>query len=275
MPQKSFALVLGGGGARGLAHIPVLEALDEMGARPAIIAGSSMGAVLGAAYAAGMTGKDIRRHAIRLLHDRPEILRVLMGARAASFREVFSVGFGNPMVMDVEKLVKAFLPERVPETFGELAIPLLVMTTDLYARTEAVFEEGSLRPALAASMAVPGLVRPVEVDGRILIDGSAANPLPFEPVRGRADIILAVDTSVGPREPRGIPDPWEALFAAIQIMGHTIVAEKLKSGPPDIVVRPNVGTFKLLDFFAVSAIVRAADAAKAEVKERLAEAIGG
>jgi NTE family protein len=246
-----------------------------MAAKPVIIAGSSMGAVLGAAYAAGMTGKEIRRHAIRLLHDRPEILRVLMGARAASFREVFSVGFGNPMVMDAEKLVRAFLPERVPETFDGLAIPLLVMTTDLYARTELVFEEGPLRPVLAASMAVPGLVRPVEVDGRILIDGSAANPLPFEPVRGRADIILAVDTSVGPREPRGIPDPWEALFAAIQIMGHTIVAEKLKSGPPDIVVRPNVGTFKLLDFFAVSAIVRAADAAKVEVKERLAEAIGG
>jgi NTE family protein len=89
-------------------------------------------------------------------------------------------------------------------------------------------------------------------------------------VRGRADVILAVDTSVGPSAPRGIPDPWDALFSAIQVMGHAIVTEKLKSGPPDIVVRPNVGTFRLLDFFKVSAILRAADAVKAEVKERLA-----
>jgi NTE family protein len=275
VPGKSFALVLGGGGARGLAHIPVLEALDEIGVKPAVIAGSSMGAAVGAAYAAGMSGKEIRRHAIALLHNRPEVLRALMGARAASFREAFSAGFGNPMVMDAERLAAALLPDRVPQTFAELERPLVVMTTDLYARTEHVFSEGPLHAPIAASMAIPGLVRPVEFDGRVLIDGAAANPLPFACVRSRADIILAVDTSVGPSAPRGVPGPWDALFSAIQIMGHTIVAEKLKSGPPDIVIRPNVGTFRLLDFFKVSAILRAADGVKAEVKERLAELIEG
>jgi NTE family protein len=273
--RKSFALVLGGGGARGLAHIPILEALDELGVRPAVIAGSSMGAVIGAAYAAGISGKGIRRHAITLLHDRPEAWRILMGARAASLGQLFSAGFGNPMLMDAEKLVAAFMPPQVPETLGELGIPLLVTATDYYAREAHVFDTGPLRAALAASMAVPGLARPVEIDGRILIDGAAVDPLPFEIVRGRADTILAVDTSVGPTAPRGIPDPWEALFSAIQIMGHTIVAEKLKTGAPDIVIRPNVGTFRLLDFFAVSAILRAAEPAKAEVKERLAEVGAG
>jgi NTE family protein len=272
--EKSFALVLGGGGARGLAHIPVLEALDEIGVRPAVIAGSSMGAALGAAYAAGMSGKEIRRHAIRLLHDRPEVLRILMGARAGSLREALSASFGNPMVLDAEKIAAALLPDAIPQSFAQLEIPLLVLATDLYAREERVFDEGPLLPPLAASMAIPGLLRPVQIDGRVLIDGAAANPLPFACVRNRADVVIAVDTSVGPSEPHGIPDPWNALFLAIQIMGHTIVSEKLKSGPPDIVIRPNVGSFRLLDFFKVSAILRSADAAKAEVKERLAQLIG-
>ncbi|HET9904135.1 MAG TPA: patatin-like phospholipase family protein [Xanthobacteraceae bacterium] len=271
--RKSFALVLGGGGARGLAHIPVLEALDEIGLRPSVIAGSSIGAAIGAAYAAGMSGRDIRRHAIRLLHDRPEILRRLMRARAVSLREVFSAGFGNPMVMNAEKLTAALLPQAMPRSFAQLGIPLIVMTTDLYARAERAFEEGPLNPALAASMAIPGLVRPVEIDGRVLIDGAAVNPLPFACVRERADIVLAVDTSVGPSEPRGIPDPWDALFAAIQIMGHTIVNEKLKVGPPDVLVRPNVGSFRLLDFFKVSAILRAADPVKAHVQQKITELI--
>ncbi|MBX6424991.1 MAG: patatin-like phospholipase family protein [Variibacter sp.] len=269
-PARGLALVLGGGGARGLAHIPVLEALDELGVRPAVISGSSIGAVIGAAYAAGMSGKEIRRYVVALLHDRPEILRRLVAARAASLAELFSARFGNPMLIDAEQLVALFMPERVPRTFGDLAIRLKVMTTDLYARAERVFEEGPLRPALAASMAVPGLVRPVVIDGRVLIDGSAVNPLPFDIVRDDGYLTLAVDTSVGPVAPRGVPDPWDALFSAIQVMGYTIVAAKLRTGPPDIVIRPKVGAFRLLDFLHVSAILRAADPVKAEVKARLA-----
>jgi NTE family protein len=263
--------VLGGGGARGLAHIPVLEALDEVGVRPAVIAGSSIGAGLGAAYGAGMTGKEIRRHALTLMHDRGDVLRRLMNARSAGLGELFSSALGNPLVMSADKLTDAFLPARVPATFEELEVPLIVMTADLYARTPAAFSSGPVRPPLAASMAIPGLIRPVQIDGRVLVDGAAIDPLPFECLRGRADVILAVDTSVGPREPQGVPNPWDALFSTIQLMSHALVAEKLRRGAPDIVVRPNVGTFRLLDFFHASAILRAADAVKPEVKARLAE----
>ena len=269
--RPRIGLVLGGGGARGLAHIPVLEALDEIGIRPAVIAGSSVGATIGAAYACGMNGKDIRRHVIDLLHDRTDVLRRLVTARAAGITELFSIGFGNPMVMDAERLVELFLPARVPAAFEQLETRLVVMTTDLYGRSERVFSSGPLRPAIAASMAIPGLIRPVEIGGRVLVDGSAVNPLPFAPVRAAADVILAVDTSVGPTAPRGIPDPWDALFSTIQVMGHTIVAEKLKQGAPEIVIRPNVGTFRLLDFFKASAILRATDAVKPEVKAKLAQ----
>jgi NTE family protein len=272
--RKTFALVLGGGGARGLAHIPVLEALDELGVRPVAIAGSSIGSVIGAAYAAGMTGKEIRRHTIARLHDRGDVLRRLMSARANALTELLSVGFGNPMLLDAVRLTQQFLPEKMPETFEPLEIPLTVMTTDLYGRCEYPIAAGPLAPAIAASMAIPGLIRPVEIDGRILVDGAAANPLPFDQVRGRADFVLAVDTSMGPSQPGGIPDPWDALFSTIQLMGQTIVAEKLKYGPPDVLIRPNVSAFRLLDFLSASAILRTADAVKPEVRAKLGELLG-
>ena len=268
---RTLALALGGGGARGLAHVAVLEALDDLGIRPVAIAGSSIGAAIGAAYAAGLTGKAIRRHVIALAHDRGETLGRLLGARATTLSSLIAAPFGNPVLLDAEKLIAALLPAAVPDDFAQLTIPLIVPATDLYGRCEVTFASGPLKLAVAASMAVPGLVRPVEHDGRVLVDGAAVNPLPFDHLRGRADIVLAVDSNVGPTAPRGLPDPWESLFATLQVMSHTIVAEKLKHGPPDILIRPDVGAFRLLDFFQASAILRAAEPLKAQVKERVAE----
>src|SRR5882757_3843965 len=118
--MKTLGLVLGGGGARGIAHIAVLEALDEMGVRPVAIAGTSIGALIGAAYAAGMSGKEIRRYVLALAHDRGEMLRRVVAARAGSFANLFSLGFGATLV-DAEKLCKQFMPEQVPENFDALA----------------------------------------------------------------------------------------------------------------------------------------------------------
>ena len=268
---KTLALALGGGGARGLAHVAIMEALDEIGVRPIAIAGSSIGAALGAAYAAGLSGKAIRRHVIALAHGRGDAVARLFGARAVSLSSMIAAPFGNPMLLDAQKLCAAFLPAAVPDDFAQLEIPLIVPATDLYGRSEVAFSAGPLRPAIAASMAVPGLVRPVEHDGRVLVDGAAIDPLPFEHLRSRADVVLAIDTTVGPMVPRGLPDPWENLFATIQVMSHTIVQEKLKQGAPDILIRPELSAFRLLDFFHASAILRAAEPMKAQVKERVKE----
>lgn len=267
--MKSFALALGAGGARGLAHIAVIEALDEMGVRPAVIAGSSIGAVIGAGYAAGLSGRAMRRHLIKVAHDRGEVLRRVMAARAVAWSEILGAGFGNPLVVDAEKFYDAFLSGLLPESFADLKIPLIVVTADLHRREALLFTAGALKPALAAAFAVPGLVRPIEVDGRVLVDGGVVDPLPFSVLRGKADIVLAVDVSGGAADGKGVPDPWESLFAAISIMGHTIVTEKLKSGAPDLLVRPNIGIFRMLDFLQASAILRAAAPIKAEVKEKL------
>jgi len=266
---KTFALALGAGGARGLAHIAIVEALDEMGVAPVAIAGVSIGAVIGAGYAAGLTGRAMRRHLIPLAHDRGEVMRRVIGARALAWSELFGAGFGNPLVVDAGKFYDAFMGELLPESFADLKIPFTAIVTDLHARQSLALSDGPLKPAVAASMAVPGLVRPLELDHRVLLDGGLTDPLPFGCLRGLADVIVAVDVSGGASERDGVPDPWDSLFAAIGVMGHTIVAHKLKEGAPDLVLRPNVGIFRMLDFLQASAILRAADPVKAEVKEKL------
>ncbi len=272
--MKTFALALGGGGARGLGHIAVIEALDEMGVRPTAIAGASIGALVGAAYAAGIGGKDMRQHVIRLAHDRGAIFRRLLAARAAALGSVLSNGFAGATLVDAEKFVAQFLPERMPDDFSELQIPLIVATSDLYRRCEVPISSGPLKPALAASVALPGLLRPVVIDDRVLIDGGATNPLPFDHLRGRADVVLAVDISGEPAEDRrDLPNPWEALVITVLVMANAIIYEKLKHSAPDLVLRPNVGIFRTLDFFQASSILRAAEPVKAEVKERLAKLI--
>lgn len=268
--SKSLAIALGGGGARGIAHITVLEVLDELGVRPSAIAGTSAGAMIGAAYAAGLSGREIRRHVIALAHDRAEVFRRLMAARAGSFASLFSGGFGSATQVDGQKFCEQFLPDTVPEDFSALQIPLLVVASDLYRRQQVVLSSGPLRCAIAASMALPTLVRPVAIDNHVLVDGGATNPLPFDPLRGRADVIVAVDVSGAPNDSRhDIPAPWEAIMATILVMGHAITTEKLKHGAPDLIIQPNVGLFRTLDFFQASAILRACESTKAEIRQQL------
>jgi NTE family protein len=273
--MKSFALALGAGGARGLAHIAIFEALDEMGVRPVAIAGSSIGAMAGAVYAAGMTGKAIRRYVIDLAHDRPEVWRRLMIARSGKISDLFGGDF-SAMRLDAEKLAAQFLPEAVPEDFAALGIPLAVVASDLHARHEVAFTAGPLRPALAASIALPTIMRPVVLGERVLIDGGATNPLPFDLLRGRADVIVAVDISGPPDKDRTtIPSPIEAMYATVLVMTASIIGEKLKHEAPDLLVQPNVGSFRTLDFFQASAILRVAEAATAQFKTRLAALLNG
>lgn len=269
--MKSVALALGGGGARGLAHIAVLETLDEMGIRPTAIAGTSIGAILGAAYASGMSGKDIRRHVTALANDRSGLFRKLLAARAdGSLGSIIASGFRSATLIDAEKFCAQFLPGAVPSDFRDLAIPLTVIASDLYARREAAISSGSLKPAIAASMAIPGMSRPVLVDGRVLVDGGATNPLPFDKVRDKADLVIAVDVAGPPSGPRNeIPNALETYLATILVMAETIIEEKLRHSGPDIILRPNVGVFRTLDFLRVGAILRAAEPVKAELRDKL------
>jgi NTE family protein len=273
--MKPIALVLGAGGARGLAHIPVLEALDDMGIQPAAIAGASAGALIGSAYASGMAGKDIRRHVLSLMHNRGEVLGRLLAARRGGFVDLVTSGINGPAAVDAEKFCNQFLPAIVPDDFGKLIIPLTVVASDLHRRNAVVLSSGPLRPAIGASMALPGLIGPVVIDGQVLIDGGATNPLPFDVWSDNNYLTVAVDVAGEPVTDRSdVPSAWESLNIAVQVMVHTITSEKLKHGEPDLLIRPKVGVFRTLDFLQASAILRASEPIKAEVKEKLGALVG-
>jgi NTE family protein len=272
-PSLRIALALGGGGARGLAHIVILEALDELGLRPSAIAGTSIGAIVGAAYAAGVSGKDLRAYALSRLRNRAQVMSRVLQARVGKLTDLFS-GLGNPVLVDGEKLLDLFWPEAVPDSIEDLAIPFQAVATDYFGRCEHRFGAGPLVTAVAASMAIPGLVRPVLAAGRTFIDGGAVNPLPFEGMGGAGVLVIAVDVTGGPaNEAKAAPEAFEAMLGASQIMQGAIVAEKLKARAPDILVRPAVDGFRGLDFFRAKAILQAAEPAKEQFKRDLDAAL--
>ncbi|MBB5752114.1 patatin-like phospholipase family protein [Prosthecomicrobium pneumaticum] len=257
-------LALGGGGARGLAHIVVLEAFDDLGIRPSIVAGSSIGAVIGAGCAAGMPASEIRAYVLELFRNRPEVLARLwkLRSRGALF------GLGQ---IDPERTLDLFMPAGLPRDFADLIVPLEIVAADYYAGEAAIFSHGPLFPAIAASIAIPVLFRPVLRDGRVLLDGGLVNPLPFDRVAPHADITVAVDVVGAPAgTPPRVPGSIDLAFGSSQLLMHTITREKLRTAhAPDILVRPAIQPFQVLDFWKAPAILEAAEPVRAEVRAAL------
>jgi len=267
--RPTVAIALGGGGARGIAHVLALEALDEMGIRPAAIAGTSMGAVIGAAYAAGLEAQAIRAHVLHVLRNRSDVMSKLMRARVGRFADLVLRGRGNPVLLDPEIFLELFWPAQMPEMFEDLTIKTTVVATNYSDRNEIVFRSGPLGPAVAGSMAIPGLFRPVESGNRVLIDGGAVNPLPYDLLFDDADIVVAIDVTFGGRSRKRVPSPLESMLGAAQIMQGAITAQKTKRRSPDVLIRPRVEHFGLLDFFRAAQILRAAETTKEDLKTAL------
>jgi NTE family protein len=265
-----LGLALGGGAAQGFAHVSVLEALDELGLRPAAVAGTSMGAIIGAAYAAGMSGAEIRRYAVGLFENRSEFLARLWGLRPRRLSEL-SQGLGT---YDLERVLRAFLPPGLPPDLAGLAIPFRAIAADFFAGTEVVIEDGPLISAIAASSAVPLLFRPIAFGGRVMIDGGVVNPVPFDRLEG-CDFVIASDVISLPRgDPARVPGPLQAAFGSVVLVLKTIFDEKLKhTRPPDVLVNPPTGDFGPLDFTKAAQIIRMAEPGKAAVKHQIEAAI--
>lgn len=265
--SPTFAVAFGGGGARGLAHIHVIEALDELGIRPVSIAGSSIGAIMGAGMAAGMSGKEIHDYARSILGRRSEVAARVWQARPGTFSEMMEVGL-RVSQFSIERILKAFLPPQIPATFEELKIPLRVAATDFYGHKLAVLGKGELNSALAASAAIPALFSPVKRDGRLLIDGGIYNPVPFDLVDDAADIVIAIDVVGAPANGRGHKSPKsiDLMFGATQLMMQSITACKLLHTRPDILLRPPVSRFRMLDFMKIDAVMGETVAIKDQLK---------
>jgi NTE family protein len=268
-----IALALGGGSARGLAHILMLEAFDEVGVKPVVIAGTSMGAICGAAYAAGLSGAEIRAEFEALLGNRARFFKRFAGKLRGGLSTLWSAR--APSVVDNVTLFEMLLPDAMHCNFENLRIPFVAIATDFYAIEQAILDHGPLIPALAASAALPSLARPVVLDGRVLIDGGFVNPVPYDVVMGRGDVTVAVDVTGDTQRRPGakIPSTLDAMTGATQILFHSLTREKLKSLAPDILIRPKVGAFGALDYFKIDTILEAAYPAKQHLKEKLSQCL--
>jgi NTE family protein len=271
--SPTFAVAFGGGGARGLAHIHVVEALDELGIRPVAISGSSIGAIMGAGMAAGMTGRDIHHYAGSILGRRAEVASRIWQTRPGSFAEALQGGI-RVSQFNIERILKAFLPDAIPDHFEDLKIPLKVTATDFYGHKLAVFERGDLISALGASAAIPAVFKPVRRDGVLLIDGGIYNPVPFDLLSGLADIVIAIDVVGAPEEnARQRPNSIDLMFGATQLLMQSIIAGKLEHMQPDILLRPPVSRFRVLDFMKVEAVLSETVGIKDELKQAIEKAV--
>ena len=269
--QPRIGLALGGGGARGLAHIPMLETLDDLGIRPHVIAGTSIGAIIGALYAAGLSGRDIRAQISQFFVDQSEAERKLFALpKSIRWLDFIDPAFAGGGLLSSDDFIE-WLGEVLPaRNFRQLEIPLRVVTADLMTGREVIMESGALLPAVQASMAVPGVFPPVEVNGYSLVDGGVANPLPFDRVRDDCDITVAIDVS-GSRE---LEDDETlssvgVLLQSFTVMSNNILIEKLKQQKPAVYIKPDIRNVKVLEFYKAREVFAQAQPARARFEREL------
>lgn len=263
--DPTVAIAFGGGGARGIAHIHVIETLDALGIKPVAIAGSSIGAIMGASMGSGMSGEEIRAHTLETVGKPGSALGLIWKARPRGMKNTMESGLRLGQ-FNVERILEAFLPDTVARRFEDLKIPTRIMVTDYYGHCGVVCTKGDLRSAIAASAAIPAVFRPVVIEDRIMIDGGIFNPVPFDQLSGLADIVIGVDV-VG--LPSGVPgqppSTVDMMFGASQLMMQSIIEMKRLAHPPQILLRPEVHQFRVLDFLKAKEIL----AGSAGVAEQL------
>jgi NTE family protein len=257
--MKRIGVALGAGGAKGLSHIAFLQALDELGVRPAVIAGSSIGAVIGGFYAAGVSGARLEQ-LVKEIGFR-DLYKIVLDFSILSNSAIFT-----------GKGVEDFLSREIPaHTFEEVEIPLKVVATNFWDRRPVVFERGNLITAIRASMALPAVFEPVLLNDMVLVDGGAVNPLPYDLIRGECDLTIAIDVSgektYAPANP--VPNMVESILSTFQIMQASIVEAKKQLSPPDIYVKPALTNIRVLDFYRYKEILAGVQDEVAGFKETL------
>jgi len=271
--MKKIGLTLGGGGARGFAHLPILEVFDELGIKPYCITGTSIGAILGALYASGHSAAGI-----------VEMIEHLMMPRNASFKDIirskdifkaFSLidphfSFKPQGLIKGEKFLSFLYEQMQVSTFQELEIPLKTVATDFWNRKPVIFDTGELLPAIRASMAIPYIFTPVVIDGKVLVDGGLVNNVPHDLLDPKCDIQIAVDIMGNRSTPTNKPpSPIEAIGHTYQVMMDATAQEKLKHHPVDIYVQPPLMDIEMLDFHKAEAIYEQGLSAKDDFKRKL------
>ena len=264
-------LVLSGGGAKGLAHIGVLKVIDSLGVRVDYVAGTSMGAIVGALYASGYTGKQI--DSVFKKVDFDDILNDNLPRAAKTFYErdnteryAFTLPFNNfkvklPSALSRGQntyglLSKMTLHVNSVKDFSELPIPFFCIATNVETGKAVMLDKGNLAQAIMASGAFPSLFQPVVINDQVLIDGGVMNNYPIDELRAKnMDIIIGVDVQDTLHTRENLKSAPDVL---LQINNFRTIADmKQKSKKTDIYIKPDISNFSVVSFGEVNKIVRA------------------
>jgi len=242
---KRFGMALGGGGARGYAHIGVMRVLEREGFRPSVIAGTSMGSIMAAIFAAGHTADNVQ-----------QVLSQM------SFWRFLDLNPLNDM-LNYSELVR-FLEPHIPRQMEDFPIPLGITATDLITGTDVYFRQGDVFQAIRASIAYPGVINPIWVGEQLLADGGILNQIPVDLVRFLgAERVIAVDVTpleILHEQPqkktwwqqffrRGIDvNPIQNVYRSVEIMQIRLAEVKLSVSRPDLVLRPRLEGIGLFSF---------------------------
>ena len=257
LPPIKIALALGGGAARGFAHIGVIKALEAQGITPDIVVGTSAGSVVGALYASGMSGFDMQKLALGMEED-------MLADWALPNRGMLK---GEALQDFINQKVKNLSIQKMPRTLG-------VVVTDLQSGEMVLFRQGNTGIAVRASSALPGVFQPVEISGRDYVDGGLTSPVPAQAARTMgADFVIAVDISNVSRRAK-LTGTLDILLQTFAIMGHAISGHELEDA--DVVIRPITASVSSTSFedrhLAILEGEKAAAAIMPELKAKLAKA---
>ncbi|HEX4781375.1 MAG TPA: patatin-like phospholipase family protein, partial [Usitatibacter sp.] len=287
-PRPRVCLVLSGGGARGAAHIGVLKVLEEMRVPVDCIAATSMGSIVGGAYASGLPLPEMEA-AIgqvsnkRLFIERPPredlAMRRKLDDRGILFRLEVGVGDGEVKLpkglvsgVQLESVLRGLVRAPGFRSFDALPIPFRAVATDLETGKAVVISEGEVAQAMRASMSVPGAIAPAEANGHILVDGGLTDNLPVDVARAMgAEIVIAVNLGTPLLKRAALGSALGVTGQMINILTEQNVRASLASlGPADILIEPELGDFSAGDFDNLTRTVPIGEAAARKAAARLA-----
>ena len=283
-----IGLALSGGGARGIAHVGVLKVLEEMRIPISCVTGTSMGAIVGGTYAAGRTPQDMEKRVVAadwetIFRDEPPRKEIAVRRKVDDYFTLFKPEFGVKDGLALPKgiiagvSIETFFRELSTPAFGvgnfsKLPIPFRAMATDIETGESVVLDKGSLAQAMRASMSVPGAIAPVEIDGRLLVDGGIANNLPIDEARKLCgEVIIAVNISTPPLKRDEITSALTVTTQLINFLGKQTVDQQIRSlGPNDVLISPDLGNISAGSFDRSKDAIRIGEEATRALAGKLA-----
>ena len=283
-----IGLALSGGGARGLAHVGVLKVLEELRVPVHCITGTSMGAIVGGAYASGSPAARLEQMVRQadwdnVFRDRPPRAEIASRRKIDDYKTLFAPEFGVkdgglalPKGVIAGVSIEAFFRTLTEQAIGidnfqKLPIPYRAVATDIETGEAVVLDRGSVSRAMRASMSVPGGMAPVEIDGRLLVDGGIANNLPIDLARKVcADVVIAVNISTPPLKRAELTSALTVAAQLINFLGKVNVEEQLKSlVSRDVLIAPDLGDISAASFERSADAIRIGE----EATRRLADSL--